>query len=337
MIERLPKIILVLVAAFGLFVNFNYIDTLSDLTAWSGVEDEIGLFMYSQGVMKQDRLSFMSGLISFGILGAIIAGFVSRKANLSTLKSLIAMSLAFVVVGLTLGKLQNQFVSSIGHRLVAEYPDKAKQALEAYYVQRLTYRDMRHKNALIPGYTGDSINSLESELFRVNVFYLMSDPLSVLPRRIDRKDLLGAYFDEYLAYERQVRIDNYVKINFSRPDFFRIYDTPDNDLKRINNAAVIPAVLAASIFSLMISAFVFVGELLTLGSKSWIKVRVTALLAVFCAVLLAPVFISSLYDPIAARQASSCASFTCGVQVHFIDWLFRFEIGVLRLMSLVAD
>lgn len=336
MIERLPKLILVMVAAFGLFVNFNYIDALSDMTAWSGVEAEIGLFMFSEEGKRQDNLSFVSGFISFGMLGAIIAGFVSRKINASASKSLVAMTLAFVVVGLSLGKLQNQVVSNIGHRLVAEYPEKALQALDAYYVQRFTYRDMTLKNALIPGYTGDSVNKIEPELFRVNVFYLMNDPLSVLPRSIARKDLLGAYFDEYLAYERQANKEQYIKINYSRSEFLRLYDTQDYDLKRINNAAVIPAVLAASIFSLIISAFVFVGELLSLGSKSWIKLRVTALVAVFCAVLIAPVFVSSLYDPVAAQQATSCVSFTCGLKVHFLDWLFRFEIGILKLMSFVS-
>lgn len=337
MIERLPKLILIMVAAFGLFVNFNYIDALSDMTAWTGVEDEGAMFMFLKEGKRQDNLSFVSGFISFGMLGAIIAGFVSRKASASAMKSLVAMTLAFVVVGLSLGKLQNQLLSNIGHRLVAEYPDKAKQALDAYYVQRMTYRDMTQKNTLIPGYTGDSVHDIEAELFRVNIFYLMNDPVTVLPRTIARKDLLGAYFDDFLAFERQANKHQYIKINFSRANFLRTYDTQDYDLKRINNTAVIPAVMAASIFSLIISAFVFVGELLSLGNKSWIKLRVTALLAVFCALLVAPVFISSLYDPVAAQQASSCVSFVCGAKVHFLDWLFRFEIGIVKLMNLVTD
>lgn len=335
MLERIPRLLLAAGALLGLFVSLSLIGSLSTITAWTGVEDEPALFMFFHAGTMNKR-SFLSGFISFGLLGAVAASIICRKAHLGLKAMLPAMVIMFAVSGTVLGQIQNSIVSDIGQRLVAHYPDKARLALDTYYVQRLTSIDNNYKNTLIPGYSGKDIHSLEATLFRVNLFYLLADPRLIIGTSALPRNWLRAYFDEFVDYEKKRNEHRYIKASFSPDVFTKLYATPSHDLQRIHYAAVVPVVLATSIFSLMVSVIILVGELAGLASKGWIRLRAGALAVVILAFLVVPLFIDTHYDAIAAQQASVCADRVCSITVHLVDWLFRFEVGVLSFREWVT-
>lgn len=339
MLDRLPKILIAAAAAFGLFINLALISTLAELSAWTGVEDEIGLNMQFH-IRNMNRQSFIAGFITFGLLGALCAAFISRRNGWNLKRTLAAIGIAFVVVGGLLGEVQNQVVSSIGHRLVTHYPQQARLALDTYYVQRLMWRDHGYKNTLVPAYTGVAKNSTEAELFRVNLFYLLSDPRQALGTAAVGKNLFDAYFEDFEDFAQGQfpygRIPGY----FSHSVFTTKYQTPAYDLQRIYNTAVVPAVLVTSIFSLITSTLILLAEIAAIvgmGSKGWLKVRLAAIGGALALLLTVPLFIDTQYPAQANMQTQACDSAQCLPTRPWVNWLFRFEVGVVSLIERIAD
>ena len=334
MLKHLPKILVSSVALFGMLTNLYLIDALSDNTAASGVEELLSLRMWDWS-RSVTRYTDIGGFISFSLIGAVAAAYVARKRELSLKMTLLSIVGALIVSGFVLGNIQNEIVSNIGTTLVKKYPEAAKRAISTYYVQRVTWRDNEFKNVLIPTYTGTNINTAESELFRVNMFYLVEDPLLVIGDKARGKDLMGLYFFDAIDAQLKREPWNDIRDNFIFEGFVKKYQTPQHDLRRIHNAAVMPILMAVTIFSLILSVIVFTAQLLGFGGGHWIKVRLLGVLGVILALLVTPVFINTDYHLSPAVQELKCSYTFCNVAKPAVDWLFRFELGVVKLISLV--
>lgn len=335
MIKTLPKIIISVAALFGMFINLHLIHTLSDHSAVSGVEELLSLRMYdwSQSVSKKSDLG---GFVTFSILRAVIAAYVASKFEFNLEKALYSIIATAIISGFVLGGVQNAVVSHIGTSLVEKYPAAAKRAISTYYVQRLAWRDNGYKNVLIPEYSGDNIRTIESKLFSVNMFYLVEDPLFVTGDKTRGKDLMALYFND--AVDAQVKQQPWglPKDNWIYEGFVREFDTAHYDLRRVNNTVVVPVVLATTIFSLILSILVFIGEVFGLAGGSWLKIRVYAVAGVAIALLVTPLFVQTHYHLTPAIQQFNCSYSYCNLAQPVIDWLFRFELGVVKLISFVT-
>lgn len=127
-------------------------------------------------------------------------------------------------------------------------------------MQRITWRDNEFKNVLIPTYTEENINIIESELFRANMFYLVEDPLLVVGDKARGKDLMSLYFFDAIDAQSKREPWKDIKNNFIFEGFFNKYHTPQYDLQRIQKTVVMPIVMATTIFSLILSIIVFTVE-----------------------------------------------------------------------------
>lgn len=336
MLKYLPKVLISSVALFGMLTNLYLIEALSDNTAVAGVEELLSLRMWDWS-RSVTQYTDVGGFITFSIVGALLAAYVARKRELSLKATLVAIVCASIISGYVLGNVQGAIVSKVGTTLVQLYPEAAKRAISTYYVQRLTWRDNEFKNVLIPNYTEDNINSIESELFRVNMFYLVDDPLLVVGDKARGKDLMGLYFFDAIDAQSKREPWKDIKDNYIFEGFVNKYQTPQYDLQRIHNTVVMPIVMATTIFSLILSVIVFTAEMLGLCGGHWIKIRLYAVLGVATALLVTPVFIKTDYHSSSAVQALECSYAFCNVAQPAVDWLFRFELGVIRLISVVMD
>lgn len=334
MLKHLPKIVLSVAALFGMWNSFVYIDRLSDTSAASGVEEvlPLRLFDWSQGVELNANFG---SFLTFALIGGVCASFIARRKDLSTTVTLVLIIVSGLLCGSILGGIQNRIVANIGHSIVAKHPDLAEKAITTYYVQRITSLGNNYKNALVPSYAGDNARSVESELFIVNMFYLVDDPVLVIGNQVRGQDLMKVYFAD--AVDRQARNEPWVasKYQWKFSEFFKEYQTPHYDLRRISNAVVQPIVLAITMLGLLLSAMIFVSQLLGLGGGHFLKVRTYALAGLAIVVLTVPLLTDSKFHGSPAVAGIQCHTPYCGISRSAMDWFFRFELGVLNLMSLV--
>ncbi|MGB9090687.1 MAG: hypothetical protein WCC29_14040 [Pseudomonas farsensis] len=334
MLKHLPKILISSVALFGMLTNLYLINTLSSHTAYTGVEDFHPLRMWERG-RDVTQYTTVGGFISFSLIGAVVAAYASQKKGLSLRMTLLAMASAFFISGAVLGNIQNKIVTSIGIMLLENYPETAKRAISTYYVQRMIWRDNEFKNTLIPTYAGSNINTTESELFRVNMFYLIDDPLTVVGDKARNKQLMNLYYFDAVDAQRQ-REPWRVSDNFTFDDFTKNFQTPQHDVQRVYNTAVIPIVMASTILSLILSILIFAAQMLGLGGGHWVKVRLIGVLGVAILLLTTPVFIRADYHSVQGAQEQLCSQAFCNAKKYAVDWLFRFELGIVRLISVVV-
>lgn len=339
MLERLPKLLIAALAAFGLFANLIVIDDLSSLSATTGVEDESWIRMLYGMKMLAIRSS-ISGFVSFGLVGAVVASFICEKMNVRPLRTLAAIGASVVVCGYLLGEVQNKVAADIGMKLVAEYPGQAQRALDTYYVQRLTWRDHNYRNNLIPEYRDENLMSVEANLFRVNMFYLVQDPKKLIGPKAENRDLLTAYFSDFKEFIEIRTSGHSIETTRSSTGLEKEYRSADYDLKRIHNAAVLPLVLAMASVSFILSCMIFVAEVAALlgrGRSNWLKVRVLGITAVGAILLVTPLFIDTHYHSSPAFQKLPCTDSLCSVGRPLMDWMFRFEVAFISLVDVVMD
>lgn len=339
MLERLPKLLIAALAAFGLFANLVVIERLASLSATTGVEDEAWIQMLSEmGSLAIG--SSISGFVSFGLLGAVVASFICEKLNVRPLRTLAAIGASVVVCGYLLGEVQNRVVADIGMKLVSEYPGQAQRALDTYYVQRLTWRDHNYRNNLIPEYRDDNLMSVEANLFRVNMFYLVQDPRKLIGPKAENRDLLVTYFSDYKEFMDIRKTGHSIETTRSSSGLEKEYRSADYDLQRIRNAAVLPLILAMASVSFILSCMILVAEVAGLlggGRSNWLKVRVLGITAVGAILLVTPLFIDTHYHSSPAFQKLPCTDSLCSVGRPLMDWMFRFEVAFISLVDVVMD
>jgi hypothetical protein len=336
MLKHLPQIILSAAALFGMFININYVDSLSDTSSASGVEEVLPLRIFDWGRSLTQYTDY-SGFISFALIGGVCAAYISRKKQLSLPMTLVSIIGSSIIFGALLGSLQNKIISDIGLSLVKKYPEIAQRAISTYYVQRMTWRDNNYKNLLIPAYTGDNIRTTESELFRVNMFYLVDDPILVIGERARGKDLMNIYFSDAVDAQAKLESDSKFRSRWTYKQFSAEYQTAHYDLRRISNTAVLPVVLATTMISLILSVMIFFAQVLGIGGGHWVKVRFYGVAGVAISLLVLPMLITTEFHSSAAINELKCHYAYCNITKPAVDWLFRFELGVVRLIGLVTD
>lgn len=336
MLKHLPKIILSAAALFGMLNNIFYVNSLSDTSSASGVEEVRPLRIYDWGGTLT-MYSDYSGFTSFALIGGVCAAYISRKKQLSLRMTLLSIIASALICGALLGSLQNKIISDIGLSLVKKYPEIAQRAINTYYVQRMTWRDNNYKNLLIPAYTGENIRTKESQLFRVNMFYLVDDPLLVIGERARGKDLMSIYFADAVDAQAKWESDSKFRSRWHNKQFVDEYQTAHYDLRRISNSAVLPVFLATTMISLILSVMIFFSQVLGLGGGHWVKVRFYALVGVAITILVLPMFINTEFHSSAAINELKCHYAYCNITKPAVDWLFRFELGIVQLVDLVTD
>ena len=81
---------------------------------------------------------------------------------------------------------------------------------------------------------------------------------------------------------------------------------------------------------------VFIGEVFGLAGGSWIKIRAYAVAGVAITLLVTPFFVQTHYHLTPSIQQFNCSYSYCNLAQPVIDWLFRFELGVVKLISYVT-